>query len=92
MFKTQFYDKRDAFPFSIARVPPLDRNIQLHNYYASIGSEILRFARTIFEKSIFIKLSNYLLKGKQKQESKERSIISMLNEIIEKRFTVSKFF
>ena len=75
--KTQLYDKRDAFAFSIVRMPHLDRNIPSNIYYATIGSAILIFARTTSE-------VNCLLKKMQKQGSKHRSAISMLNKMIGK--------
>ena len=42
-------DKRDALPFSIVYMPHLDNNIPSNTYYASLGSEMLWFARTSCE-------------------------------------------
>ena len=47
--KTQLYDKRGAFPFSIVCLPYLYSNNPSNIYYASIVYEILRFARTTLE-------------------------------------------
>ena len=48
-FKTQLYDNRDVFPYSIVRMPQLDSNIASNIYYASIDFEILRFTRTTLD-------------------------------------------
>ena len=55
-------------------------------YYASIGSEILRF--TTSESNTFITLGYQLLKRMKKQGSKHRFIISMLKNIFGKHFNV----
>lgn len=62
-------------------------NISSNVYYASIGSEVLRFA-----KNTFVTLSNSLLWRMQKQQRKHRSRISMLNKIFDKYLTVFKVF
>ena len=45
-FTTELFDKRDALPFYINRMPYLDSNIPSKIFYASIGSEVLRITRT----------------------------------------------
>ena len=64
--KTKFYEKREAFPLLVIQIPHLDSNIPLNIYYASIGSEILKFARTASDSKTFATLSNRLLKRMQK--------------------------
>ena len=44
-FVYKLFDKRDAFPFFIVRMPHLDSNIPPHIYYGSVLSEFLRIAR-----------------------------------------------
>ena len=73
-------------------MPQFDSNITWNIYCASIGSEILKFARTISDMNTFVTLSNRLLKMMQKQESKYRSITSMLNKVFGKHFTVFNVF
>ena len=90
-FKTQLYDKRDTFPFSIVRMSHLDSYIPLNIYYTSISSEIVGFVRTTSEINAFVTLSNGLLKKMQKQGSKHRSIISMLKKIFGKHFVFNTF-
>ena len=45
IFVYKLYDKRDAFPFSIVRMPYLSSNIPYNIFYNTILSEILRIAR-----------------------------------------------
>ena len=49
IFRYKLFDKRDAFPFFIVRMPHLDSNIPSKIFYSSIYSEILRISRcTLF--------------------------------------------
>ena len=61
-------------------------------YYASIGSETLRFDRTASDMNTFVTLPNRLLKTMQKQQNKHRSIISRLSKIFDKNSTVCNVF
>ena len=45
IFIYKLFDKRDAFPFYIVRMPHLSSNILKNIFYGSIFSEILRIAR-----------------------------------------------
>ena len=45
IFVYKLYDKRDAFPFSIVRMPYISSNIPYNIFYNTILSEILRIAR-----------------------------------------------
>ena len=46
IFRYKLFDKRDAFPFFIVRMPHADSNIPSCIFYGSIFSEILRIARS----------------------------------------------
>ena len=48
IFCYKLYDKRDAFPFFIVRMPHRDSNIPSKIFYSSIYSEILRISRCTF--------------------------------------------
>ena len=41
----KLFDKRDAFPFFIVRMPDLSGNLPQNIFYSAIGSELLRIAR-----------------------------------------------
>jgi len=43
-FSSKLFDKRDAFPFAIVRMPYLSSNIPSSIFYATISSELLRIA------------------------------------------------
>ena len=90
-FKIQLYDKRDAFPFSIVSLSHFDSNIPSNIYYASIRSETLGFCQNYF-KHIFATLCDCFLKRIQKQGSKKRSTIYLLNKVLDKNFAVFKVF
>ena len=45
LFHTKLYDKRDAFGFSINRLPFKESNIPQQMFYASASAEILRICR-----------------------------------------------
>ena len=45
VFSLKLYDKRDAFPFSIVRLPFLSNNMPSRVFYATLGGELLRIAR-----------------------------------------------
>ena len=77
---------------SLVHMPHLGSNIPSNIYYASIGSEVSKFARTTSNINNFVTLSNRLLKKMQKEGSKHRSTISMLHKIFGKRFTVFNIF
>ena len=53
-FDLKLYDKRDAFPFSIVRMPYLCSNMPSRIFYATIGSEILRIATCTSKKENLI--------------------------------------
>ena len=66
-------------------------NIPSDIYYSGIGSKIIRFTRTTSYLNSFVTLYSLLLKGMQKQGSKHRFIISLLNKVFGKHFTSSYF-
>ena len=46
IFVYKLFDKRDAFPFSIVRMPHIDSNIPESIFYSSFVGEFLRIARS----------------------------------------------
>jgi len=80
-FETKLYDKRDAFPFQIVRMPYSDSNIPTKIFYASISSEILRLAKTTSTLAAFINSSNTLLKRMKCQGSKSLSTKKLLRKL-----------
>ena len=66
-FILKLYNKCDAFPFTIVRMPYLCSNIPSKIFYATIGSEILRIASCTTKKEDFISSSIQLLERMNKQ-------------------------
>ena len=52
-FHFGLFDKRDAFPFSIVRMPDKSSNIPSSIVYSAIGAESLRIARTSNNSELF---------------------------------------
>ena len=44
-FEGNLFDKRDAFSFSIVRMPILESNVPTNIFYSSLGAELLRIGR-----------------------------------------------
>ena len=54
MFKYKLFDKRDAFPFHIVRMPDASGNLPHHVFYGSILCELLRIARATLNYDDFL--------------------------------------
>ena len=80
-FHTSLFDKRDAFPFSIVRMPYLCSNMPSKIFYATVGSEILRFARTNTNQNQFLKDVKVLLNRMKKQGCKRSLLKKVLNKM-----------
>ena len=79
----KLYDKRDAFPFNIVRMPYLSSNMPSRIFYASLGGELLRISRCTTNISEFSKSSQCLLNRVNKQGAKisrvKKTIIKIFN-------------
>ena len=53
-FIYKLYDKRDAFPFSIVRMPHIGSNIPKNIFYSALVGEVLRIARSTLMLEDFI--------------------------------------
>ena len=53
-FDLKLFDKREAFPFTIVRMPYALSNMPSTIFYASIGAEILRIARATTDREHFL--------------------------------------
>ena len=66
-FVHKLFDKRDAFPFFIVRMPDLSGNIPEHVFYGSISAEFLRIARATLLYEDFVVKSKELTQRMLKQ-------------------------
>ena len=77
------YDKRDAFPFSIVRLPFVCSNMPSKIFYSSISAEILRIGRTSSSAADFVSRSRVILDRMSKQGSDKarvlKSLVKMFN-------------
>ena len=69
-FELKLFDKRDAFPFEIVRMPYLSNNMPSNIFYSTLGSELLRIANCTTGKTDFISTSKNLLARMKKQGAK----------------------
>ena len=79
-FSLKLYDKRDAFPFSIVRLPYLSSNIPSRIFYASVSGEILRIARCTSEITEFKISCKTLINRVKKQGAKPKLLTRTLNK------------
>ena len=79
-FLTCLFDKRDAFPLSIVRMPYRNSNIPTNMFYATLGSEILRIGRTTSHRDDFLKSASSLLTRMVKQGAEKASVCKVLQK------------
>ena len=81
VFVGKQYNKRDAFPFSIIRLPFVCSNMPSKIFYSSISAEILRIVRTSSSAADFV--SRVILDRMSKQGSDKarvlKSLVKMFN-------------
>ena len=80
VFSLKLYDKRDAFPFSIVRLPYLSSNIPSRTFYASASGELLRIARCTSETAEFKLSCKTLISRVSKQGAKPMLLKRTLNK------------
>ena len=81
-FVYKLFDKRDAFPFSIVRMPHIDSNIPESIFYSSLVGEFLRIARSTLLKEDFLEKAGTLCQRMFKQGAKEVKVKQCLCKII----------
>ena len=92
IFVYKLFDKRDAFPFSIVRMPHLSSNIPSNIFYGSVFSEILRIARCTLLFPDFTPRVTELLQRMKNQGGKTVHLIKQIRKAF-KRYpdTFQKF-
>ena len=65
--QTVLFDKRDAFPFSIVRIPHIDSNIPQRIFYSAFVGEFLRIARSTLLLEDFLAKAKHLCQRMHKQ-------------------------
>ena len=83
-FITSLYDKRNAFPFSIVKMPYKCSNIPSTMFYSSIGAEILRIARACTDTNNFYQSTKPLVTRMLKQGGKINKIQNTIKRFYNK--------
>ena len=81
IFKYKLYDKRDAFPFYIVRMPDASGNLPHHVFYGSILSELLRIARATLQYDHFLEKAKNLVRRMLRQGGELNRIIKLIDKI-----------
>ena len=83
-FVYKLFDKRDAFPFSIVRMPHIESNIPETIFYSALTGEFLRIARSTLLLEHFLGKAGNLCRRMSKQGAKKDMIRRNLRKIIER--------
>ena len=81
-FVYKLYDKKDAFPFSIVRMPYLSSNIPKKIFYSALVGEFLRIARATLYLSDFEPKAIDLVKRMINQGGDQKCVERYLLKII----------
>ena len=92
-FTMNLFDKRDAFPFSIVKMPQFMSNIPSKLFYASYGVEYLKIATETSTKTSFINHCSTLIFKMINKGGNVNTISKTLSKTLGRYFeTFSKFF
>ena len=80
MFIYKLYDKRDAFPFFIVRMPHRSSNIPSSIFYGSVFSEFLRIARCTLRFEDFLPRSSELFLRMLAQGGDSKTILHQIHK------------
>ena len=75
IFNSKLYDKHEAFPFSVVRMPHRQSNMPSKMFYSTISAEVLRICRATSNFSDFLDSVKKLLKRMIKQGAKPPTIV-----------------
>ena len=81
LFVYKLFDKRDAFPFHIVRMPDASGNLPDHIFYASIYSELLRIARATLLYQHFLLKAKELIQRMKNQGGSLNRILKLVDKI-----------
>ena len=90
-FSISLFDKRDAFPFSIVRMPHRKSNIPTNMFYATLGSEVLRIGRTTSHLDDFLTSTSSLLTRMRNQGAENQAISKVLRKMYGRHNILHKF-
>ena len=79
---SNLYDKRNAFNFSVVRMPYRSSNIPSKMFYATISAEVLRIAKATSKYEYFLECVHMLLIRMKKQGANVFGIQKALRKMI----------
>ena len=79
---TKLFDKRDAFNFSVVRMPYKCSNIPCKMFYSTIGAEILRICRATSHYNFFLISARSLINRMRKQGADTQGIQRVITKMI----------
>ena len=82
IFVYKLYDKRDAFPFTIVRMPEITSNIPQSIFYSAFVGEVLRIARSTLRLLDFLPRAKELINRMTKQGAKGYTSQRFLRRLI----------
>ena len=82
IFVYKLFDKRDAFPFFIVRMPHLDSNIPRNIFYSALMGEFLRVARSTLRLPDFIHKAKDLVQRMINQGGQKYHSTKSLGKIV----------
>ena len=82
IFIYKLFDKRDAFPFSIVRMPHIESNIPENIFYASLVGEFLRIVRSTLLYEDFKNKARDLCQRMRKQGANIDTMSKKLRKVI----------
>ena len=90
-FDVKLFDKRDAFPFDIVRMPQRHSNIPSRIFYSAIGAEVLRIGRTSSNAVSFIESSKKLLARMFKQGASKETVTKTIKRTYGRHEVLKQF-
>ena len=82
IFKSNLYDKREAFQFSVIRMPNKSSNMPYKMFYSTISAEILRICRATSHYPSFINSVRKLIIKMRKQGAQTRGISKFVTKMM----------
>ena len=79
---TKLFDKRDAFNFSVVRMPYKCSNIPKKMFFSTIGAEILRICRATSHYNFFLVSARSLITRMRSQGADTQGIHKFINKMI----------
>ena len=83
---TKLFDKRDAFNFSVVRMPFKCSNIPNKMFYSTIGAEVLRICRTTSHYNFFLVSARNLITRMRNQGADTHGLQRVLTKMLNRHW------